>query len=62
MVQRAQSGRAITQGQNAATADGLLGNTMRQLESMVAAGGGGNICMLVGFIVFVFVVMYFFVL
>ena len=40
----------------------MLGTTMRQLDSMVAAGGGSNICLLVAFIVCTFVLVYFFVL
>jgi len=35
---------------------------MEQLDSMIQAGGGGNVCMLVAFIVFVFIMLYFFIL
>ena len=52
----------LAQGSSAGQADSLLGTTMRQLDSMVAAGGGSNICLLVAFIVCTFVLVYFFVL
>ena len=37
---------------------GLLGGTMGKLKTMVEAGGSSHMCLLIGFVVFVFLVIY----
>lgn len=43
-------------------ASNLLGETMGKLQDMVATAGGGHMCMLIAFVVAVFLVLYFTVL
>ena len=38
---------------------GLLGGTMGKLKTMVEAGGSNHMCMLIGFVVFVFLALYY---
>jgi blocked early in transport 1 len=44
------------------TTDSLLGGTLRQLGGLMDRGGGSHMCMLVVFVVVLFLVLYFLIL